>query len=207
MEATGPGTSIAGLAEVFNACVEIMERIDPYNDFGIDSRAVISQFDKDKLVFRKWGEAVSLQGKSPRAYHHKGLDDPAVVSEVQGILISIHEMARVSGEISSAQQGSSFTTSKGRTTTPRRLPFEKAQGEASRKTQLGWTWRQKLRFITLSQQFGCLLESLCILAPPESMDDVVRPIRRTHTGPDLPMGISSRPRDRQIERKSSQPSP
>lgn len=149
-----PSVSAAGLAEVFNDCVDIVERIDPYNDFGIDSRAIISRFDEDKLLFKQWGKDFGLQGKSPGVDHEKL--DTAVVSELREILMSIREIAAISGGISSTQQGSSFARSKSQTTTPQRLPFEKPRGDASRKNQVGWTWRQKARFVPLSaiRMFG-----------------------------------------------------
>ena len=41
MEIVGLGLGIAGLAGIFTSCLDVVERVDSYRDFGVDSRAII----------------------------------------------------------------------------------------------------------------------------------------------------------------------
>lgn len=198
MEPAGLAIGVAGLAGVFSTCLDVVERIDSYRDFGVDSRAIISQFDADRILFQQWGKAVGLEGNRLESDHHKRLDDPVVLSIVQKILVSINEIAGVPGDVSSSQQqGLGSTKSKGQAYTSRHLPFEKFRGESSRRNKVEWTLRQKARFVALSQQFGGLVERLRALVPPESTSEVVPTMRRTRTGLNPSMDGSSRTRDRQ----------
>jgi len=188
MEPTGLALGLVGLAGVFSACLDVVERVDSYRDFGVDSRAILSQFDADKLLFRKWGKAVGLEENGKIANdHHKNLDDPTIVSIVRDILHSINDIAGEPGEGSSPGQ---------------HLPFKKFRGNASGKSKIGWALRQKARFITLLQQFGNLVDKLHALVPPQSTNDTIHPIRRTHTGPDLPVDEASGLGDRRASRFS-----
>lgn len=198
MESAGLAIGIAGLAGLFGTCLEVVERIDSYRDFGIDLHATLSQFEADKLLFQKWGEAVGLDsGGSVTNSPHRTLDDPLIMSTVRNILISINEIAGVFGNNSSVQQ--QHTTSKGQVHTSGRLSLEKFRGDASRRTKVEWALRQKGRFVALSQ-FGGLVERLRALVPPEDAKNGVHPIIRTPTGLDLSTSGPSRPINAQAGR-------
>ena len=52
----------AGLAGLFTTCLDIIDRVDSYKDFGIESRSIIAQFEVDKPLFKKWATDVGIYG-------------------------------------------------------------------------------------------------------------------------------------------------
>lgn len=165
-----------------------VERIDSYRDFGIDLHATLSQFEADKLLFQKWGEAVGLdRGGSVTNSPHRTLDDPLIMSTVRNILTSINEIAGVFGKNSSVQQQQlRLTTSKAQVHTSGRLSLEKFRGDASRRTKVEWALRQKGRFVALSQQFGGLVERLTGIGPARGCEKWGTP-DHTNTDPSRPI--------------------
>lgn len=202
MESAGLAIGIAGLAGLFGTCLEVVGRIDSYRNFGIDFHATLSQFETDKLLFQKWGEAVGLdKGGSITSSHHRTLDDPSILSTIRNILISINEIAGIFGNNPSAQQHQlRFITSKGQVHTSGRLSLKKFRGNASRKNKVEWALRQKGRFVALSQQFGNLVEKLRVLVPPKDAKNGLHPVKRTSTGLNLSTSNPSRPTNAQIGR-------
>lgn len=146
MEPAGLAVGLAGLVGTFNACLDILDRIDSYNDYGVDSRAVIRQFDADRLLFCQWGNAVGLgiEDGELRDDYHPRLDDPKVRKAVQDILNSIKEIAG-SPTAHAGQIGS-----KNRVKNSGAL-FERFRENNSRTSKVGWTMH-KAKFHALAQQ-------------------------------------------------------
>ncbi|KAF7536066.1 hypothetical protein G7054_g4852 [Neopestalotiopsis clavispora] len=178
MEIAGLGIGIAGLAGMFTTCLDVMERIDSYKDFGVDSRAIMSQLDAQKLLFKKWGTAVGFDGGRLKDDHHENLDDAATRSAVQNILNSIYEIAGGPERLPpDKQHKSGFTRSKSEPIDAQQPLLEKFRGDASHKAKIRWTLRHKTRFIALTQHFGNLVGTLYNLVPPDattSMDPMSR---------------------------------
>lgn len=194
MEIAGLSIGIAGLAGLFSTCLDVVERIDSYRDFGVDSRAIVSQFDADKLLFQRWGEAVGVDGIQLRNNHHANLDDPDILKAVRNILGSIKDIAGGSETLSPDQQYSSGPSSQ--TKESRGLQFHKLQGAVPRKTKIVWTVRHKARFIALSQQFKSLVGTLRDLVPPENAEYVSSLTEQTRTGLSSGDGMFSAPDQR-----------
>lgn len=169
MEIAGLGVGIAGLSGLFSACLDVVERIDSYKSFDVDSRAIISQFDADKLLFKQWGKAVGFDGESLGNSHHENLDDAETLLAVRKTFAVIQDIITDFVEEPSSQRNGSDSMSSVRPPNDsRRIRLQKFQGVPSYKTKLEWTLRHKTRFLVLSQQFGSLVGSLRALVPPES---------------------------------------
>src|SRR5437762_8290269 len=63
MEPGGLAVSIVGLAGLFSLCLDVIEKVEKYKDFGTDSRTLIAQFEADKLRFKRWGEKVGFKNQ------------------------------------------------------------------------------------------------------------------------------------------------
>ncbi|KAH6645341.1 prion-inhibition and propagation-domain-containing protein, partial [Truncatella angustata] len=173
MEPVGLGIGIAGLAGIFSTCLDMIERIDSYRDFRVDSRAIISQFDADILLFKQWGKSVGYDGKTLEDDHHENLNDAETFSAIRKIFEIIQDIAEDLTEGSSSQQdGAESTISRGKLNDSRRRQFQKLRGFASHRTKIEWILRHKARFLALSQQFGSLVGSLRALVPPETSRSV-----------------------------------
>lgn len=66
---------IVGLAGLFSTCLDVIERVESYKDFEIESRSIFSQFKADKLLFQRWAKRVGINELGLKEEHHKGLDD------------------------------------------------------------------------------------------------------------------------------------
>ncbi len=53
MELIGFAVGITGLGSLFPACVNLVDKIDSYKDYGVESRSIIALFENKKLLFRK----------------------------------------------------------------------------------------------------------------------------------------------------------
>lgn len=169
MEIAGLGVGIAGLTGLFSACLDVVEHIDSYKNFDMDSRAIISQFDADKLLFKQWGKAVGFDGERLGNNHHENLNDMETLSAVRKIFAIIQDITTDFLEGPSSQRNGSDSMSFGsKPNDSRRIRLHKFGGVASQKTKMEWTLRHKARFLALSQQFGSLVGSLRALVPPES---------------------------------------
>jgi hypothetical protein len=183
MEAAGLGIGIASLAGIFSTCLDVVERIDSYKDFGVDSRALISQFNADRLLFQQWGEAVGFDKNILKNVHHQNLDNPATFAAVQNLLVSINEIAGGPPNISaSLGSGSGFISSRPQTNIHQRLSFQKFREPSSRRTKAEWALRDKARFVALLQRFETLVDRLRVLVPPENTENEDQMARRTQTG-------------------------
>lgn len=183
MEIAGLGIGIAGLAGMFTTCLDVMERIDSYKDFGVDSRAIMSQFDAQKLLFKRWGTAVGFDDRRLQDDHHENLDDAATRVAVQNILSSIYEIAGGTDRMPPDKQyRSGLSGSQSEPTDSQQAWLEKFRGDASHKTKIGWTLRHKARFLTLSQHFGNLVETLHNLVPPNTPTSLDSKTRETLRG-------------------------
>jgi hypothetical protein len=67
---------VVGLASLFSVCLDVIDKVGSYKDFGFDSRAIITQFKADKHLFTKWAQDVGISKDKPKENYHKYLDDP-----------------------------------------------------------------------------------------------------------------------------------
>lgn len=158
MEAAGLGIGIAGLAGLFSACLDIIEKVDSYKDFGFESDYLFARFDADRVRFRKWGENVGINQEE---HHHSSLDDPAVRPAVDKILQSIRNIDGGTEDTIPTNNGMASMLPQSQ----KRMQFEIFQGETSRRHKFRWTLRGKARFITIVEAFDSLVQKLHDLVP------------------------------------------
>jgi hypothetical protein len=171
MEAAGLAFGVVGLAGLFNVCLEIIEKVDTYKDFGQESRSIIAQFEADKLWFRKWGEAVGINELPQTGGRHRDLDDPRIYSSVENILASIRELHNSAENIQLGLQPASKGR-QGKSLSIGAQPGASARSENTRKEfespsrKITWVFRAKARYVAQVQQFGALVQRLYNLVPP-----------------------------------------
>lgn len=160
MEAAGLGVGIVGIAGLFGTCLDIIEKVDSYNDFGVDSDYLFARFEADRVRFRQWGRNTGIDKED---HHHNALDDPAVRSAVDKILKSIKNIDGMEDNIPinhgiPGHQGSGAQPKK-------RMQFEDFQGEISRRSKVRWALRGKAKFLSLVEAFDSLVQKLYDLVP------------------------------------------
>jgi len=45
--------TIGVVASLFSVCLDVIDKVDSYKDFGVKSRSIIAQFEADKYLFTK----------------------------------------------------------------------------------------------------------------------------------------------------------
>lgn len=176
MEVAGLAIGIAGLAGLFSTCLDALEKVDAFRDFGVEYRMLRSQFQADKLLFHRWCENVGFRHGRIDPDHHKDLDDPAIRQVVEEILISIRDLSgagidssdekgfeKVSGaylwDQGAPSSHPSVTHTNGQLVSQSR--FTK-----STKERISWALKGKNKAIFQVQAFSSLLQKLQDIIPP-----------------------------------------
>lgn len=173
MEPISFTVGIVGLAGLFSVCLDVIDKVDSYKDFGVDSRAIVAQFEADKHLFTKWAQDVGISKDKQKGNYHKHLDDPETYSIVQKILSIIEEIFRKTESTVSNLQP---VVEAGPTSFPDSIRFlnthqksQKPKGTLSKRSGIGWSLRSKAKFISQVQQFGALVQRLQSLVPPDGL--------------------------------------
>jgi hypothetical protein len=164
-----------GIAGLYSACLDIIDKVDSYKEYGIESRSMIAQFEADKLLFQKWGKNVGIDQNRLLDKHHRNLDDPQTVSSVEKILSSIQELYLSADNtrltlLKPAQKSKSSTG--GTLLSGSYARYETVQESASKRKRVAWAFRNKAKFVAQVQQFGALVQRLHSLVPPDDMKGV-----------------------------------
>ncbi|MCJ1380976.1 hypothetical protein MMC17_004085 [Xylographa soralifera] len=160
-----------GVAALFSVCMDVLERIDSYRDFGIDSGQTVARFEADKRRLQTWAEDVGISDSKIRDTHHNRLDRPEIVSVVKTILYYIRELfdatehtqaqlrlpANVADSASLALHGPFRSDMKAK---------RKAHSSISKRSGIGWALKSKGKFTTQVKQFEELVDKLYALVPP-----------------------------------------
>jgi hypothetical protein len=183
MEPVGLAVGIAGLAGLFRVGLDILEIVDSYKDIAVDSRAIIAQFEADKLLHQKWGKCVGIYKTKLDENYHENLNDPQTFSSVEKILSSIKELDDSADTAVLTLQTTSRAEPKSSldgALLPRvHTQSQKLQETTSKRKRIGWALRGKARFVAQVQQFGALVQRLHSLVPP----DGIRGAGNVYNGP------------------------
>ncbi|KAH6990055.1 hypothetical protein EDB80DRAFT_781838 [Ilyonectria destructans] len=83
METAGLVVGLAGLAGLFNSCLESINKVQSYQTFGTDSHVLDTRF-------KRWGLGVGIEQGRLLPDHHSALDDKdtsTVVTDLLHIII------------------------------------------------------------------------------------------------------------------------
>lgn len=162
MEPVGLAVGIVGLAGLYTACLDLLERFDSWKEFGTDSKSLSALFNAEKLRLRQWGDAAGFdrENLSLSQSHHKALDNPQTLSIVKELLSAIKDVVN-DGENFPCEPDSTHDKEKGsakRNTHP-------GAGRESKRGKLRWALGKKGKRVAQVEQFGSLVEKLCNLVP------------------------------------------
>ncbi|KAH8879064.1 hypothetical protein GQ53DRAFT_856395 [Thozetella sp. PMI_491] len=71
MEPVGLAVGVVGLLGLFSTCLEAVERVDAYREFGRDSHHLATRFEAERLRFQQWGRAVGIAQSIGRVKRHQ----------------------------------------------------------------------------------------------------------------------------------------
>ncbi|KAK5989337.1 Erythrocyte ankyrin [Cladobotryum mycophilum] len=99
MEPVGLAVGVIGLASLFGACLDAVDKIDDYKHYKNDSHSLATQFKAHKLRFEQWGKSVGIdRNKSLTPDHHEALDDQSTLETVLEILSIIKRVCNFEDE-------------------------------------------------------------------------------------------------------------
>ena len=184
MEPIGFTIGVVGLAGLFSVCLDLIDKVDSYKKFGLESRSIVAQFKADKHLFTQWAQDVGIDKNKLKNNYHARLDNQETNSIVQEILSSIQEIfSNTEGMMSNLRP----VVEAGPASFPDGIRFlntrqksQKPEGTISKRSRIGWSLRSKAKFISQVQQFGALVQRLHSLVPPDGLigpDNVQKGIR------------------------------
>ncbi|KAH8670344.1 ankyrin-1 [Tricladium varicosporioides] len=75
MEPIGLTVGVIGLAGVFSVCLDVIEKVDSYKDYGVESRSIVALFEGYKYLFKKWAQDVGINNPESNNNHYNQLDN------------------------------------------------------------------------------------------------------------------------------------
>lgn len=162
MEPAGVAIGVIGLAGLFNACLDIVTKVDAYRDFGFDSCSLAAQFEADKLRFERWGRAVGLEQGKLSTNYHPGLAEQSTRSVVAHLISTIQEVCQGSESGASEQMSGSGAHKL------TRHPTIPSTSPASTRQKLAWALRGKAKRVAEVEKLGILVQKLYEQVPIEA---------------------------------------
>lgn len=169
MEPVGLAVGIVGLAGLFSTCLDVIERVDSYRDFGHDLGFLAAQFKTERLRFKQWGRALGIEHGYLSKDSHPALGDPETIRTAAELLSLVQKV--YDGGLDDPGL-------------PRPLlPDAKTAGDGffpglahrgasseSKRGKLAWALREKRRVTAQVTEFGLLVHYLYTLVPPEGVN-------------------------------------
>ncbi|KAF6788786.1 ankyrin repeat domain-containing protein 52 [Colletotrichum sojae] len=168
MEPVGLAVGVAGLAGLFSTCLEAVQRVDSYKNYGRDSRSLAAQFDADKHRLEQWGQAVGIEKTKLSDAHHPALDNQKTFSLVQRLLVSIQDFCSGADDAIEPQPllaDGEFPTNKLLSTQLARSRHGAPTDSKWRK--VAWALRGKTKSTDQIQTFALLVQCLYNVVPPD----------------------------------------
>ncbi|KAL9101857.1 MAG: hypothetical protein Q9163_002924 [Psora crenata] len=170
MEIAGLAVGVAGLAGLFSACTEAIDRVESYRKFAFESRYLSAQFHADRLFLEKWADGVGLSKDRLLEPHDQRLDDPTNAAAVGRILTSIQDILAATNATSSrldldaGPSGSSHQL-RGPNLTLLNRQINLKPSSVRSKDKLSWALGGKGTFANQVEVFKVLVEKLYNLVP------------------------------------------
>ncbi|KAJ5924217.1 hypothetical protein N7466_008404 [Penicillium verhagenii] len=170
MDPVSFAVGIIGLAGLFSTCLDVVERLNSFKEFGNESRAVKAQFKAQSLRLQKWGQAVGFQGGTLMESHNRQLDDPRTFSIVEELLSAIRGFAASEDGATAAPESFMEHQQSFRDKLWMRQNRPTAPPDSKRE-KIGWALRNKARKMAQVGQFCSLVDQLHSLIPVSMRQD------------------------------------
>ncbi|KAH8887581.1 hypothetical protein GQ53DRAFT_623347, partial [Thozetella sp. PMI_491] len=155
---------LAGLAGLFSTCLDLLERIDAFKEFEVESESIAAQFEADRLLFCQWAEQVGFRDGKLLDQHHPRLEDPQTAAVVGKVLSSIQKLF---GGTQSTDPHLPFGLAPSL-----KAPIDNHKTPAtSKRIRARWALKGKARCVAQTQQFSAFVQSLQSLVPLEMAAD------------------------------------
>ena len=171
MEVAGLVIDVAGIAGLFSACIDAVERVDSYNNFEIESRYITAHFETDKLLLKRWADGVGITDGKLKEQHHVDLDNDATAEVVAKLLSNISEVFNPKENKAWLRIGNQYDNGrvipdKLRLMNAKASEDTRSQSLAHKADRVKWTLMGKTRFVAQVDAFETLVQKLYALISP-----------------------------------------
>jgi len=173
MEPIGFAAGVIGLAGLFSVCLDVIDKVDSYKDYGVESRSIVALFKGYKYLFTKWAQDVGINNPKPDNNYHNQLDNPETKLRVQDILLSIQE---IFSKTESTMSNLHPVVKAGPTSFPDGIYFhnthkvsQNPKGAISKIGRIGWSLQGKAKLISDVGRFKEMIQLLQDLVPLEGL--------------------------------------
>ncbi|RTE68952.1 hypothetical protein BHE90_016671 [Fusarium euwallaceae] len=173
METAGLVIGVAGLAGLFNTCLEAVDKVQSYQTFNTDSHILDTRFKAARVRFERWGPGVGIEQGKLLPDHHSALDDKdtsTVVTEVLRIIIKTICDASNAPPRRTRVAGPGNDDSSG-------LHRPYAVTSKSRRQKMNWALWGKGGRTEQVELFEKLVQELHNLVPPNTGEKAQRPYK------------------------------
>lgn len=182
MDPAGFAIGVVSLVGLFSTCLEVVEKVDAYKDFGRDSRALATQFDANKHRLEEWGRAVGIEKGKLSDTHHPALDDPKKLAIVYELLASIHDFHGGSDDTQQPPLAGIKIPTDGSLFTRQSQHYHSAPAD-SKGRKLTWALTGKKKRTGHVQTFETLVGLLYNVVPPGVTDTTLSGHEMRNHGP------------------------
>ncbi|KAF9772743.1 hypothetical protein IL306_009536 [Fusarium sp. DS 682] len=177
METAGLVIGVAGLAGLFNSCLDAVGKIQSYQTFGADAHILDTRFRVAKARFERWGAAVGIKQGRLLPGHHSALDDKDTSTVVTDLL---HIIIKAVCDASTAPLRQTRASGPGGVELHLpRPPYTVASG--SKRQKISWVLWGKGGREDQVELFEKLVQELHNLVPPTTGEST-RPTHKPDTG-------------------------
>ncbi|KAM5438137.1 hypothetical protein McanMca71_000444 [Microsporum canis] len=83
------GGLVIGVAGLFRAYIDILDRVSSYKEFPLQSRQTVVSFEANRVRLKDWAAGDGIEDGALKQSHHIRLDEPDVRSAVKSVLEEI----------------------------------------------------------------------------------------------------------------------
>ncbi|KAG8529665.1 uncharacterized protein KY384_005146 [Bacidia gigantensis] len=80
-----------GIVSLYNATIDIIDRVDSYKDFATGSQTTIARFNASKLKLQNWANSLGIHDGGLADPHDTRLDDPQTALVITNVLRSLEK--------------------------------------------------------------------------------------------------------------------
>ena len=164
-----PVSLVIGIAGLYSASIEVLDRVKDYRDFGRESSTTIARFDASKMRLQHWAKAVGIDDGGLTDSHHVRLDDQQISSAVRNILYWTYKLLqKIENSATSLQLPERQRTDNEQWSLRSHDDGAEAeyQQKFSKKGRLAWSMGSKTKLTQDVQKFEELVNLLLDFVPP-----------------------------------------
>jgi ankyrin repeat protein len=173
MELAGLFVGVGGLVGVCTACLDVIERVDAYKEFGIEAHNIIARFQADKVRLRRWATELGISDGTSKESLDPRLQDPITETAVIELLDSARELFDATEIIRSKLRTNSLKSNGPFLSIPGALTTITKSGNSpstSVRGGLGWAIRRRGKFTNHAGMFSETVDLLYNFVPPASAE-------------------------------------